>query len=147
MSRQVSGQGQAILIPILLDDVEIPHLLRDVVYLDLRDGDVDRAAGQLIEAVSNRWTRDRTAQQGVVLPRGGRIRAFANLTLNRSASAEHVEQKLKTFPEVTEVSRTYGSVDLVVVLAAEDLQRINVIKEAIANISGVTSTSILIGTV
>lgn len=147
MSRQVSGQGQAILLPILLDDVEIPPLLRDVVYLDLRDGDVDRAAGQLIEAVSNRWTRDHAAQQGAVLPRWGRIRAFVNLTLNRAASTEHVVQKLKTFPEVTEVSRTYGSVDLVVVLAAEDLQRINVIREDIANISGVTSTSILIGTV
>lgn len=146
ISRQVSGQGQAILLPILLDDVEIPPLLRDVVYLDLHDGDADRAASELIETILKRWTREQAAQPGAVPPRGGKIRAYVNLTLTHPKSLEDVENELRTFPEVAEVTRTLGPVDLVAVLTVEDFQRINLIIAAVAKIPGVKTSSVLIGT-
>ncbi len=98
MSWQISGQGQAILLPILLDDVEIPPLLRDVVYLDLRDGNVGRATDQLIETIHKKWSKEQTTQQGVIPPRGGKIKVYANLTLSHPKFLEDVENELKAFP-------------------------------------------------
>lgn len=51
ISRRLSKRGGAVILPILLEDVEVPALLRDVMYLDLRDGDVSRAVKKLSEAI------------------------------------------------------------------------------------------------
>jgi hypothetical protein len=54
ISRQVSGDRGAVVIPILLDDAEIPALLRDVMYLDMRDGNVQAGVNKLVAAVQRR---------------------------------------------------------------------------------------------
>lgn len=54
ISRQVSGDRRAIVIPILLDDSEIPALLRDVMYLDMRAGDVQAGVTKLVAAIQRR---------------------------------------------------------------------------------------------
>jgi hypothetical protein len=51
MSRRLSGRGGATILPILLESVEIPALLRDVHYLDLRDKDVSKVVKQLSKAI------------------------------------------------------------------------------------------------
>jgi hypothetical protein len=50
MSRQFSGQ-RVPLIPILLADTDMPPLLRTIQYLDLRDGETDRAIALLVDAI------------------------------------------------------------------------------------------------
>jgi hypothetical protein len=50
MSRQVFGK-RVRLLPILLDDTDMPPLLRTIQYLDLRDGDADRAIKLLIDVL------------------------------------------------------------------------------------------------
>ena len=53
MAERLSARGKGpIVIPILLDDVEIPPVLRDVKYIDLRSGGFDQAANDLSVAVS-----------------------------------------------------------------------------------------------
>ena len=53
MSRRLSKRGGAVILPILLEDVEVPALLRDVMYLDLRDGDVAEAVDKLSTAIKH----------------------------------------------------------------------------------------------
>ena len=53
MAERLSARGKGpIVIPILLDDVEIPPVLRDVKYIDLRTGSFDEAANELSIAVA-----------------------------------------------------------------------------------------------
>jgi hypothetical protein len=52
ISRQVSGNRGAVILPILLENAEIPSLLKDLMYLDLRDGDVDAGVRKLVSAIS-----------------------------------------------------------------------------------------------
>jgi hypothetical protein len=54
ISRQVSGERGAIVLPILLEDAEIPALLRDVMYLDMRAGDVQAGVTKLVAAIRRR---------------------------------------------------------------------------------------------
>jgi hypothetical protein len=54
ISRQVSGDRGAIVLPILLDDAEIPALLRDVMYLDMRSGDIQAGVARLVAAIERR---------------------------------------------------------------------------------------------
>jgi hypothetical protein len=58
ISRQVTGSRGATVLPILLEDVEVPALLRDVVYLDLRGGDVKGALKRLVASI-RRYHRER----------------------------------------------------------------------------------------
>jgi hypothetical protein len=51
ISRQLSADRGAVILPILLEDVEIPALLRDVAYLDLRSGEIEVAVKQLVQAI------------------------------------------------------------------------------------------------
>jgi TIR domain/Domain of unknown function (DUF4062) len=53
MARRLSGKGGAVILPILLEDVEVPAILKDVKYLDLRNGDVDRGVKELLSAISH----------------------------------------------------------------------------------------------
>jgi hypothetical protein len=59
MSRQLSGARGPIVFPILLDDVEIPALLKSVMYLDLRDGDVPKAVTRLVRDIEHYLTERR----------------------------------------------------------------------------------------
>jgi len=52
ISRQISADRGAVILPILLEDAEIPSLLRDVMYLDMRDRDVALGVKKLISAIS-----------------------------------------------------------------------------------------------
>jgi len=57
MARRISGKGGAVILPILLEDITVPALLRDVKYLDLRDGDVDRGVQELSAAIFHHKNR------------------------------------------------------------------------------------------
>ena len=62
ISRRLSKRGSAVIIPILLEDVEVPALLRDVQYLDMRDGNIDRAINNLSIAIKYNL-KDRKAKE------------------------------------------------------------------------------------
>jgi len=51
ISRQLSSDRGAMVLPILLDDTEIPPLLRNVRYLDLRDRDVKARTRELVDTI------------------------------------------------------------------------------------------------
>jgi hypothetical protein len=51
ISRQASGSRGAVVLPVMLEDAEIPALLRDVMYLDMRSGDVEAGVGKLVAAI------------------------------------------------------------------------------------------------
>lgn len=57
MARRISGKGGAVILPILLEDTTVPALLRDVKYLDLRNGDVDRGVQELSAAIFHHKNR------------------------------------------------------------------------------------------
>lgn len=64
MAERLSARGKGpIVIPILLEDVEIPPVLRDVKYIDLRSGGFDQAAVELSIAVSRHF--EKPAPMGV----------------------------------------------------------------------------------
>jgi hypothetical protein len=52
--RQVSGEGSSPILPILLEDVELPPLVRQYKLLDLRDGDIEKGIGQIVDAIRHR---------------------------------------------------------------------------------------------
>jgi hypothetical protein len=51
LSRQLSGEGGPRLLPILLEDAEVPPLLKQIQWLDMRDGDVEKGVGRLVEVI------------------------------------------------------------------------------------------------
>jgi hypothetical protein len=64
ISKQLSGDRGAMVLPILLDDTEIPPVLRDIRYVDLRDHDVESKSQQLIDAIRHHMrTRRQTEEQ------------------------------------------------------------------------------------
>lgn len=146
MRRQLSGQRQAVLLPVLLEDVEIPPLLRDVVYLDLRDGDAARAARQLVETINQRPAYDRIAELRAMPRREGNNRAYVLINLARGGDAAQTARSLREIPGVEEVTITLGLTDFVAVLVSEDFQRISAIVQEIQQVRGVAETSTLVGT-
>lgn len=56
LHRQVSGEGGAVILPILLQDVEVPPLLRSYQYIDLRQGDVEKVVREIVRAILKRRT-------------------------------------------------------------------------------------------
>jgi hypothetical protein len=53
MADRLSARGKrSFVIPILIDAVELPSILRDVKYIDLRDGNVNRAAHDFVQAIN-----------------------------------------------------------------------------------------------
>lgn len=146
LTRQVSGEGGAVLLPVLLEDVELPPLLRSVAYLDLRDRNTERATRLLANTIHQRWRRAHTSDACGRSLRGGNFRAYINLKFGAGIVGEQVRRSLLEIPEVVEVTLTYGSVDMVVVLAADELQRVNAVVERLNEIQGVAGISTLIGT-
>ena len=51
LHRQVSGEGGAVILPIILQDADVPPLLRQYQWIDLRDGNVERGVRELVEAI------------------------------------------------------------------------------------------------
>jgi len=60
LHRQVSGEGGAVILPVILEDADVPPLLRQYQWIDLRDGNVDRGVRQLVEAIHH-WSSKRSA--------------------------------------------------------------------------------------
>jgi len=54
LHQQVSGEGSAVLLPVILEDADVPPLLRDVQWLDLRGGDIEKGVQQLVSAIRRR---------------------------------------------------------------------------------------------
>jgi hypothetical protein len=55
LHRQMSGEGGAVILPVLLDEADVPPLLRQYQWIDLRDGDVEKGVGQLVDAIRH-WS-------------------------------------------------------------------------------------------
>ena len=58
LHRRASGEGGAVVIPILLADADVPPLLRQFPWLDLRDGDIAKGIRRLVEVI-HRWSDSR----------------------------------------------------------------------------------------
>lgn len=146
LTRAVSGEGGASLLPILAEDVELPPLLRTLKYLDLRDGNTERATRQLMEAIQQKWTRRKLAEAPAHGTGTGTFRVFLNIQVRGADAGKVVKQALLEIPEVVEVTETYGDVDIVAVIAVDEIGRVNTVVQAVSRISGVLSMHTLIGT-
>jgi hypothetical protein len=51
LHRQVSGEGGGVLLPILLEEAEVPPLLRTIQFLDMRDRDIKKGVQRLVETI------------------------------------------------------------------------------------------------
>lgn len=60
LHRQVSGEGGAVILPVILEDADVPPLLRQFQWIDLRGGDIEKGVGQLVDAIRH-WSMKRTA--------------------------------------------------------------------------------------
>ena len=60
LHRQVSGEGGAVILPVLLQDADVPPLLRQFQWVDLRSGDVDKGVRELVDAIRH-WSAKRSA--------------------------------------------------------------------------------------
>lgn len=63
MSRQIRGDRGAMVLPVLLENADIPPLLRSIKYLDLRDGNVKRGVSDLIKAIQHHSKKRRDEDQ------------------------------------------------------------------------------------
>lgn len=59
LHRQVSGEGGAVILPVLLQDADVPPLLRQFQWIDLRGDNIEKAVGQLVDAVRH-WSAKRS---------------------------------------------------------------------------------------
>lgn len=60
LHRQVSGEGGAVILPVILEDADVPPLLRQYQWIDLRGGNVEKGVRQLVEAIHH-WSAKRSA--------------------------------------------------------------------------------------
>jgi hypothetical protein len=51
LHRQVYGKGKTVILPVLLEPAEVSPLLRDIQWLDMTDGDVDKAVTRLVKVI------------------------------------------------------------------------------------------------
>lgn len=59
LHRQVSGEGGAVILPVILGDTDVPPLLRQYQWIDLRDGNVEKGVSQLVKAIHH-WSAKRS---------------------------------------------------------------------------------------
>lgn len=59
LHRQVSGEGGAVILPVLLQDADVPPLLRQFQWVDLRGGNIEKGVGQLVDAIHH-WSAKRS---------------------------------------------------------------------------------------
>jgi len=55
LHRQVSGEGGAVILPVILADADVPPLLRQFQWVDLRGGNIEKGVGQLVDAIHH-WS-------------------------------------------------------------------------------------------
>lgn len=58
LHRQVSGEGGAVILPVILEDADVPPLLRQYQWIDLRGGNVEEGVRQLVDAIYH-WSAKR----------------------------------------------------------------------------------------
>jgi hypothetical protein len=58
MHRKISGEGGARILPVLLKQVEVPPLLRDIHWLDMTHGDAGKAVYELLGTIRHYQKRD-----------------------------------------------------------------------------------------
>lgn len=51
LHRQVSREGGAVILPVILADADVPPLLRQYQWIDLRGGDIKNGVDQLVDAI------------------------------------------------------------------------------------------------
>jgi hypothetical protein len=148
MSRQISGGRGASVLPVLLEDVELPPLLRSVVYLDLRNRDIQSAVQKFVDAVAAR----RAADSGESLRLTGNapdhpsgIRAYIAITVRNPAARDKALRVLVQCPELIEVSETFGNCDLMAVLNVTEMSAVQSIVQKVVSVEGIASTQTLIG--
>ncbi|HEY1329268.1 MAG TPA: TIR domain-containing protein [Casimicrobiaceae bacterium] len=54
LHRQLSGEGGAVILPVMLKDADVPPLLRQYQWIDVRDSNVERGVSKLLEAIHRR---------------------------------------------------------------------------------------------
>ncbi len=59
LHRQLSGEGGAVVLPVILEDADVPPLLRQYQWIDLRGGNVEKGIRQLLEAIHH-WSAKRS---------------------------------------------------------------------------------------
>jgi hypothetical protein len=59
LHRQMSGEGGAVVLPVILEDADVPPLLRQYQWIDLRSGNVEKGIRQLLEAIHH-WSAKRS---------------------------------------------------------------------------------------
>lgn len=60
LHRQVSGEGGAVILPVILEDADVPPLLRQFQWVDMRGGNIEKGIGQLVDAIRH-WSAKRSA--------------------------------------------------------------------------------------
>jgi len=60
LHRQVSGEGGAVILPVILADADLPPLLQQFQWIDLRGGDIEKGVGQLVDAIRH-WSSRQSA--------------------------------------------------------------------------------------
>ena len=60
LHRQVSGEGGAVILPVALKDADVPPLLRQFQWLDVRGGNIEKGVGQLVDAIRH-WSAKSSA--------------------------------------------------------------------------------------
>jgi len=63
ISRRIRDLRGPLVLPILLDDADIPALLRDRKYLDLRDHNIERGAQELLNSIQWHLKRNQAGEQ------------------------------------------------------------------------------------
>jgi len=53
LHRQLSGEGGALIIPVLLADADVPPLIRQFQWLDMRDGDIGKGVRRLVDSIQS----------------------------------------------------------------------------------------------
>ena len=51
LHRQVSGEGGAVILPVILEDADVPPLLRQYSWLDLRGRNVENGVAELVGSI------------------------------------------------------------------------------------------------
>jgi hypothetical protein len=77
LHRQVSGEHGAVLLPVLLERADVPPLLRQIQWLDMTDGNVDRAVNQLVDLIHHKSyptptpisPKDKPSERGMKVPK------------------------------------------------------------------------------
>lgn len=117
ISRRLSKRRSAVILPILLEDVEVPALLRDVKYLDLRDGNISRAVTDLIKAINQHAKREK---------RSGELIYYIQ---KHNEMMSEIEKRILQMQDLANQAHSPEFADKLRKWIADDYAKINDIKE------------------